>query len=625
MAKPKTLLELLQDKIRVLLLAEDMFLESVKATEGSIFSKVSELLRSFTQIDGRLVPDENSTNVMGRIKREVRQILKDSTLPRKVDEFLPSFDQVELLNNKIYGRIVPDVKLPPVGTEKRNNIDKVTRGLKDIRGIEPVFEIPLRQKLFQLVETQTRFTNAVDSLRVFIKGTTPSGGELARYARQIATDLLNGFNGYQEQQIAKENGLDGFFYTGSLIATSRETCIGLSGGIGEYKDLAIRPGLYPVSAIPEIVRRSKDNPGWRPETTPETFAIYRGGYNCRHLLVYVPLTRKERESVLQIQKEIAPIQEFDPKNPGNVIPPAGPPRVPPDPDPNVPGGNLFVWESENDLVPLDKEKGLIFNSTDSDIIWQKGGGVSQIRITRKESELMEGRIFTHNHPSWKKRKGERGSSFSIDEVITSRVKDQGQMSGDIIIAYRNGLKEMRAVSKNDTFIFRPDISGEHWVDGFVGGLDPIDTRSDTLINSRGREYLQTSNKYDFGEVDNLEEYNQRQFARLIYYEKIVRPKMRKGIAAFDKRMKEYNDRINVFRKEKNEYSKEVNNLFDQIDELGGKEVFERGKKLNEKINLVQDKIAELEEERNTFWTHWQMEEIAKEIPGEYIHINESRK
>lgn len=313
--KKPTLFELLRDRLRILMAADDELVVEIQKTESSIWRSVLAFMRQFTVRNGRLVKESNSTRLNGLIAKQTKKIIRDSTLDSKIADFLPNFDEVDRLAAAIYAMVIPNPKIPDTKVAKRQAIETVTTTLGDLKALDPVYIKPLQRRIFQAVQTQMKFSDAVDSLRVYVKGTTPSGGELARYSRQVSADVLNGYSGFIDQQIAEANDLDGFFFSGSLINTSRRTCIDMVKGAGEFASLAIEPGLFPVSAIPEIVKRGKNNKGWRPETNAANYPILRNGYNCRHNLIYTSLSTDEAQQARNaaLKRASDQLEDFDPR------------------------------------------------------------------------------------------------------------------------------------------------------------------------------------------------------------------------------------------------------------------------------------------------------------------------
>lgn len=74
--------------------------------------------------------------------------------------------------------------------------------------------------------------------------------------------------------------------------------------------------------------------------------------------------------------------------------------------------------AEDEIRALPYEKCRAFD-LDGNLIFKKTGEKSQITFTREEAAKFKDAIFTHNHPS--------GSSFSLQDVITSRSTDMAEI------------------------------------------------------------------------------------------------------------------------------------------------------------------------------------------------------
>ena len=97
-------------------------------------------------------------------------------------------------------------------------------------------------------------------------------GLLTRYVTQISRDALYQFSGLANQVIAVEYGLNAYEYVGSLVDDSRPQC-----------QRWVEKQVLFFSELQEEINWALDNgKGMIPSTTPQNFAIYRGGYNCQH-------------------------------------------------------------------------------------------------------------------------------------------------------------------------------------------------------------------------------------------------------------------------------------------------------------------------------------------------------
>jgi len=125
----------------------------------------------------------------------------------------------------------------------------------------------------------------VDELRLIIKGDEERLGQLMRYSKQITTDGLNQFNASYNETIAKDLGLEWYFYSGGKRKTSRPFCKKYAGryfhkkevqDFGRRKDLDgsnLCGGSSKTDLCAGRVKGTNASNIWR----------YRGGHNCSHL------------------------------------------------------------------------------------------------------------------------------------------------------------------------------------------------------------------------------------------------------------------------------------------------------------------------------------------------------
>lgn len=292
-------------KARLLEFADDLFLNAAVSAEKGILSAALNLLRSFSTRGGRLEADQANATLLLTLRRRILEILEKSDLGKAVDDFLPRFDEVEAVNRDIYDDLLPSFRMPNVSLAKRVAVEKVIRLLKDAGALDANYGLELRRLMFENIERGLTVAEAERRIREFAVGPDKKGGVLSRYVRQVSQDLISGYDGYVQERIREKYKLDGFFYTGTVIRTSRQNCIEMIDGTGAFSVYAIRPGLYPVTAIPAIIEKARQRDGFRKETTVETFGVYRMGYNCRHSIVYVKLTNRERmEYIGRLQQDL---------------------------------------------------------------------------------------------------------------------------------------------------------------------------------------------------------------------------------------------------------------------------------------------------------------------------------
>jgi hypothetical protein len=154
-------------------------------------------------------------------------------------------------------------------------------------GVNTNFIEPIRQGIFQNIVAGTSISDLEKYLTTYILGNPNVDGLFSRYVKQISRDSLNQYDGQINAKIAEEFGLDAFRYVGSLIDDSRPQCRRwVNMRVIQKKDL---PN--------ELSWATNNGTGMIPGTNTENFAVYRGGYNCRHSAIPFKLTKSQREKL----------------------------------------------------------------------------------------------------------------------------------------------------------------------------------------------------------------------------------------------------------------------------------------------------------------------------------------
>ena len=289
----------IKKKDKLISKAESKLLDGIQSSEKVIFNRILGILRRLAQKEGKLQKESINNKFFNSLTKKVLSVIRKSTLQKKIDEFLPNFEKIEKLNSGLYkgltGKEFTNKIKSEIGVYRKITIENIVDNLLGEQALKANYITPIRDILFKGVALKTNVKDVEKELSTFIKGTKTQNGQFLRYVKQIAMDSINQHDG-QINDIARDAyQLDGFIYTGSLIKTSRDNCEHLTGRGSLFSDLEVKKGMYRVEDIPKIIRRldKGKNSGWNPATTPETFAQYRGGYNCRHQIIYVPLPKED--------------------------------------------------------------------------------------------------------------------------------------------------------------------------------------------------------------------------------------------------------------------------------------------------------------------------------------------
>jgi hypothetical protein len=284
--------------------ANQSFFDSLPATEQRVFAALSKHVQKFSSDGERFVFDDGNVLLTNQVERIILDAIQGSTYPKDVNGFLRNFETLKQFNFDIH-RDVNDLSPDKLG-ELINPIQRATveQTLQSLTGsgVSSNFIEPVRTGIFQNIVAGSTKADLEAYLRRFILGTPDVDGTLSRYVKQVSRDALNQFDGQVNAKIANEFGLDAYRYVGSLIEDSRPQCRRwVSMGVIQTKDLPA-----------EIAWMNANGTGAIPGTSPETFSIYRGGYNCRHSAIPFKLTKSQREKLNLPEEEQKIENQFQP-------------------------------------------------------------------------------------------------------------------------------------------------------------------------------------------------------------------------------------------------------------------------------------------------------------------------
>lgn len=259
--------------------AENILNEGIPGAEKKVFTELKELLRTFNTQGGRIVFDSQTINLINDAEKRILKALNRSGYNDRVKSYLKDFDLIKqnviAQQKKINGI---NVAVRPLNNLQKSAIQQTTNILTG-NGMNYNFIQPVKDILLSSASSGMTIAEAELQLRGIVLGDSERLGKLSRYVTQVSRDSISQYQGMLQSRIAKEYELDGVSYEGSIIRDSREQCKRWAN-MGEFaiKDLE-----------KEIQWAYNNGSGMIPNTTPENFFIYRGGWNCRHTCTAIRL------------------------------------------------------------------------------------------------------------------------------------------------------------------------------------------------------------------------------------------------------------------------------------------------------------------------------------------------
>jgi hypothetical protein len=263
----------------IMLLAEDDFTTNIRDIEQQLFKEINKLFDVVDVQDGKLTSSEKTIEFLNSIEKRIDEALKKSGYNSHVYEFLKNFEKIRRNNLEIHEALnketIPYSSLNDVTRlEVANTIDKLTGA-----GISRDFKTPIREALYRNVILGSTIQEARQTIEDYIVSNDGKDSKLLRYAGQVARDSINQYDGSIQQVIKNQLELPDFIYSGSIIRDSRCQCIYWvkkvflqSDELADEIDTAVKGGSLGDCKCSGMV----------PGTNISNFAVFRGGYNCRH-------------------------------------------------------------------------------------------------------------------------------------------------------------------------------------------------------------------------------------------------------------------------------------------------------------------------------------------------------
>ncbi|MFM9143021.1 MAG: hypothetical protein ACKOPP_03375, partial [Bacteroidota bacterium] len=300
--------KLLDKKDSTITKAETDLIDDFTGIENKIYNAVNRLALKMNQSEGKILFDDENTQAVNEINEVVRKAIQSSEYPTKVREYLRNFETIKEFNFDIHqdvNDLNPDELNDLINPVQRGIVEQTLTNLTGA-GINTNFSDPLREGIFKNIVAGTTISDLQIYLQSYINTNEERMGQLKKYVSQVSRDALNQFDGQVNSRIAEEFGLNAFRYVGSLIDDSRPQCIRWVG-----KEVLLYDELPN-----EISWAYSNGTGMIPGTTRDNFAVYRGGYNCRHSAIPFKLTKSQKQDLIDdgvLPSDVDPIPTEKPK------------------------------------------------------------------------------------------------------------------------------------------------------------------------------------------------------------------------------------------------------------------------------------------------------------------------
>lgn len=287
------IIKIVDKKIKTIETAELDLYGQLNDVEKIIFEDLKKAINKLNVEGGTIQFDEKNIDLVNSLDRIMIESIQRSNMPSAITTYLRNFQTISEFNFDVQ-KDVNDLSKTEleklVSPFQKIAVKRTLNGLTG-SGVNTNFIEPVRQGIFQNIVAGTNRTQMEEYLQNYILGNPNVDGLYSRYVKQVTRDALGQFDGQTNARIADEFGLDAFRYVGSLIDDSRPQCRRWIG----------KRVLQKSELQSEINWANNNGTGMISGTTPDNFAVFRGGYNCRHAAIPFKLTKSQREKLDQKQ------------------------------------------------------------------------------------------------------------------------------------------------------------------------------------------------------------------------------------------------------------------------------------------------------------------------------------
>lgn len=256
----------------------DNFSGDIPDLQNAVFRRVQTLLKDLDLKRGSVRATASNLRKINRIKREIENLVLNDKYLKEVNAFTEAFNKGSDLQTAYFATVKEGFTTPKfIDTLRKASIDNTKVALTE-SGIRANVVDKAGEIIQRNITESASFSDLVDDMRNFLTETPENVGALKRYTSQIVTDSLNTYAAEYNRFVSDNLNLQWYIYTGSLVKDSRSFCISL------IKKKWVHKSEFGAVAQGNFIPKPKDLKGLKPGTNAETLQIFRGGFNCRHLL-----------------------------------------------------------------------------------------------------------------------------------------------------------------------------------------------------------------------------------------------------------------------------------------------------------------------------------------------------
>lgn len=275
------------------------FVSTLPELSQSAFKDIQGLLKQLKlDSSGNIKISVENLRLINKIKSRVENSILTDAYYQNISEIKESFADITTLQTDYFSKAFDAFDRPKVIAElQKVSINSTVESLSESAINENVIG-GVGEILERNITSGSSFLDLNKQLTDFMVGSDKIDPKLMSYSRQIMTDSLSQYTANYQKVVTDDLGLKWYQYVGSLTAnTSRPLCVALveKRWVHETEIGDASRGI--------VDGKNVGKEGMIPNTTKSNFQVFRGGYNCNHLLVPVAEEAVPKEVRISLYKK----------------------------------------------------------------------------------------------------------------------------------------------------------------------------------------------------------------------------------------------------------------------------------------------------------------------------------